>query len=205
MKKILFFTLSLIAFVSFSFIPATNKDVVTYKIDPSQTNIVWFGKKVTGMHSGALQLSEGYITMKNEKLAGGTFEFDMKSITVSDLKDPNYNQKLVSHLKSDDFFAVDKFPTAKFEITKAKHLGKNQYAVTGNLTVKGITKEVMIPAFVSISDNGGAVAVITNKFKINRIQFDIKYRSANFVEDIGDKAIDDDFELEVTQMIARRQ
>ncbi|POY34821.1 lipid-binding protein [Solitalea longa] len=204
MKKILLLSLSVIAFISFAFISA-KKDEVTYKVDATQTNIVWFGKKITGMHSGSLQLSEGYVTMKNGKLAGGTFEFDMKSITDNDLKDPNYNAKLVNDLKSDNFFAVDKFPTAKFVITKAKSLGKNQYAVTGNLTLKGITKEIQFPAFVSPSDNGGAVAIITNKFKVNRIQFDIKYRSASIFSDIGDKAIDDDFELEITQMIARRQ
>ncbi|MCO4293224.1 YceI family protein [Solitalea sp. MAHUQ-68] len=204
MKKILLLTLSIIAFVSFAFISAKS-DEVTYKVDVSQTNVVWFGKKVTGMHSGSIQLSEGYVRMKNDKLAGGTFEFDMKSITDIDLKDPNYNAKLVNDLKSDNFFNVEKFPTAKFEITKAKSLGKNQYAVTGNLTVKGITKEIQFPAFVSVSDNGGALAIISNKFKVNRTQFDIKYRSASFFESLGDKAIDDDFELEITQMVARRQ
>ncbi|AFD09445.1 YceI family protein [Solitalea canadensis] len=203
MKKIFSLTLALISFLCFSFIPA-KKDEISYKVDPSQTNIVWFGKKVTGIHSGSLKLKEGYVTFKNEKLAGGTFEFDMTSITVSDLKDPNYNSKLVNHLKSDDFFSVEKFPTAKFEITKAKHLGKNQYAVTGKLTIKGITKEVMFPAFVSLSDNGGAVAIITNKFKVDRTQFEIKYGSASFFDSLGDKAIDNDFELEVTQMVARR-
>ncbi|SMO59609.1 YceI family protein [Solitalea koreensis] len=204
MKKLIFSFIIAFAYINLGFIKPVLKGEETYKVVPSESNIVWFAKKVGGGHSGTIQLSEGYITMKGDKLAGGTFEFDMKSIAVSDIKDPNYKEKLIKDLKSDNFFGVEKFPTATFIITKTKKIDKSHFVVTGDLTIKGITKPVSFPVFVSVTDNGNALAVVSPKFKIERTQFGIKYNSATFFPNIADKAISDDFELEITQLVARK-
>ena len=204
MKNLLFAFIVTFIFMSFGFVKPILKGEETYKVIPGETNIVWVGKKYGGGHSGTIQLSEGFITMNKSKLVGGSFEFDMKSIIVSDLKDPNYKLKLTNHLKSPDFFDVEKFPTAKFIVTESRKINKNQFAVTGDLTVKGITKVISFPIFVSVADNGNALAVVSSKFKIDRTQFDIKYNSATFFPNIADKAINNDFEIEITQMVARK-
>jgi len=181
------------------------ENAITYKVDNQRTNIVWFAKKVGGVHSGTLKISEGYITIKGDNLVGGSFEIDMNSITVSDIKDTEKNVKLVENLKSDNFFDTAIYPTAKFIITKTKKLAKEQYMVFGNLTIRGVTHPIQFPAIVSVSDNQTTLAVMTNKIVVDRTMYGIKYRSHSFFAGLGDRAISDDFEVEVTQMIARRQ
>jgi polyisoprenoid-binding protein YceI len=175
------------------------KKGVTYTVDTKSTSATWLGKKVTGQHSGAISISKGNILSDGKTLTGGNLEFDMNSITCTDLTDPEWSGKLVGHLKNDDFFAVEKNPTAKFEITKAVLKEGNNYDVTGKLTIKGITNEITFPAMIKM-DNKTLVTVA--KIVVNRTKFDIKYGSASFMEGIGDKAISDDFELNVNVVAA---
>ena len=160
-----------------------------YKIDNQKSKITWVGKKVTGQHIGTINLSEGSFKVKGNKIASGSFIIDMAS-----LKDGEANQKLEGHLKSDDFFSTDKNPTATFVTSKIESKGGDQYVVKGNLTIKGITNEIEFPATIQVTDGQ-----ITAKAKIlvDRTKFDIKFRSGNFFENLGDKAIEDNFELNV--------
>ena len=89
------------------------------KINIQKSTLEWIGKKIGGQHNGKIQLNSGEIKLANNKIESGSFYIDMNSITCTDLKDDGYNQKLVGHLKSDDFFGVDKYPTANFKITKS--------------------------------------------------------------------------------------
>jgi polyisoprenoid-binding protein YceI len=165
----------------------TTKDVV-YKIDTEKSKLMWIGKKVTGQHAGGINLAEGNLNVNSKKVTGGSFSIDMTSIT-----DIDKNERLVSHLKSDDFFSTKKNPKATFVITLITG-NKDQYTVKGNLFIKGITNEVEFPATIQIGDNK-----ITAKAKIlvDRTKFDIKFRSGNFFENLGDKVIEDNFELNV--------
>ena len=160
-----------------------------YKIDNQKSKITWIGKKVTGQHSGTINLSEGSFKVKGSKIAGGSFIIDMTS-----LKDGEANQKLEGHLKSDDFFSTDKNPTATFMTSKIESTGGDQYVVKGNLTIKGITNEIEFPATIQVA-NGQINAKA--KILVDRTKFDIKFRSGNFFENLGDKAIEDNFELNV--------
>lgn len=162
-----------------------------YKVDITKSKITWLGKKVTGEHTGGINIAEGSLTTKSKKITGGSFAIDMTSITCTDLSNPD---RLVGHLKSDDFFGVEKFPKANFVITKVTSAGKDQYTIKGNLTIKGITNEIEFPA--TISEVGGNI-VAKAKIVVDRTKYDIKYRSGNFFTDLGDKAIYDDFELNV--------
>lgn len=164
----------------------------TLKVDVKSTTMQWKAKKVTGSHDGFVSVSAGQITLDGAKVTSGTFDIDMTSMTVEDIKDPGSNKKLLGHLQSDDFFSISKYPSAKFVLTSVNQKSGNTYTVDGNLTIKGITKPISFPADITISGNTlKAAATIT----VDRTQFDIRYRSNNFFENLGDKAIYDDFEL----------
>ncbi len=188
MKKVL----ALLALASFAF--TKPQATVTYKVDTQKSTIVWKGKKVTGEHYGNVTLTSGTLTADNGKLKGGSFESDLRTLTVTDLKDQEYNQKLVNHLKSDDFFSVEKHPKSTFVITSVSPQSGGQVQVKGKLTIKGITQEVSFPATVKADKNQLTASA---KIPVDRTKYDIKFRSTNFFENLGDKAIHNDFELDV--------
>ena len=159
-------------------------------VNKSASSIAWLAKKVTGEHNGTVGISAGALNVNGNKLIGGNFTIDLKTIKALDITDPGYNQKFIGHITSGDFFEIEKFPTASFVITK---VAGNQ--VTGNLTVKGITKSITFPAEIAVK--GGKVTAKAN-ITIDRTDFNIKYGSKKFFESIGDKAIYDDFALTVS-------
>jgi polyisoprenoid-binding protein YceI len=161
----------------------------TKKIDAATSTIEWLGKKVTGQHNGTVNFKDGAIVFKGKKLTGGTFTVDMTSLTATDLQG-EWQGKLNGHLKADDFFGTDKFPTATLVFKKIATKSANLYTVTADLTIKGITK----PVTFDLTVNGNSA---TTAFKVDRTKYDIKYNSKSFFESIGDKAIYDDFELTV--------
>jgi polyisoprenoid-binding protein YceI len=161
----------------------------TKKIDAATSNIEWVGKKVTGQHNGTVNFKDGALVFKGKKLKGGTFTVNMTSLTATDIKG-EYQGKLNGHLKADDFFGTDKFPTATLVFKKIGAKATNVYTVTADLTIKGITK----PVTFDITVNGNTA---TTAFNVDRTKYDIKYNSKSFFESIGDKAIYDEFELKV--------
>ena len=171
-----------------------SKKAVSYKVDAAKSAVKWHAKKVTGEHFGTINLASGALTVDGAKITGGSFEIDMTSIKCTDLTDAGYNAKLITHLKSDDFFSVEKNPKATFKITKAEGSGAN-YTLTGDLTIKGITQSVSFPATVKADANGVSA---TAKITLDRTKWDIRYGSKSFIPNIGDKAIYDDFTLDVT-------
>ena len=159
-------------------------------VNKSASSVAWLAKKVTGEHNGTVGISAGALNIDGNKLIGGNFTIDLKTIKALDITDANYNQKFIGHISSGDFFEVEKFPTATFVITK---VAGNQ--VTGNLTVKGITKSITFPAEIAVK--GGKLSAKAN-ITIDRTDFNIRYGSKKFFESIGDKAIYDDFALTVS-------
>ncbi|MFD2574482.1 YceI family protein [Spirosoma soli] len=170
------------------------KAPAAYKVDTQKSVLNWNGKKVTGEHSGTVKLGDGSLTVDGNKLTGGTFTFDMNSITCTDLTDAGYNAKFIGHMKSEDFFNTAKFPTSTFKITKVTPKGGNAYDITGNMTIKGITNAVTFPATVKM--NGNSIEA-DGKATLDRTKYDIRYGSKSFFENIGDKAIYDDFTVEI--------
>jgi polyisoprenoid-binding protein YceI len=159
-------------------------------VNKAASSVAWLAKKVTGEHNGTVGISAGALNVNGNKLIGGNFTIDLKTIKALDITDPGYNQKFIGHITSGDFFEIEKFPTASFVITK---VAGNQ--VTGNLTVKGITKSITFPAEIAVK--GGKVTAKAN-ITIDRTDFNIKYGSKKFFDSIGDKAIYDDFALTVS-------
>src|SRR6478672_11175709 len=177
------------------------KPADVYKVDTEKSKIEWVGRKVTGQHAGELKLSSGSLNFEGKNFKGGSFVMDMKSITVTDLQG-EMNGKLLGHLKSDDFFATEKFETSKFVVTSITPAGAGKVNVKGNLTIKGVTKPLSFPAAISVKENNVVVAV-ANGVKVDRTLYDIRYGSKSFFESIGDKAIDNDFELNIN-LVAKR-
>ncbi|GIZ08609.1 YceI family protein [Flavobacterium sp. UMI-01] len=161
----------------------------TKKIDVSKSTINWVGKKVTGKHNGTVDFKEGQLFFKNEKLVGGNFTVDMPTMTATDLSG-EHQQKLDGHLKSDDFFGTDKYPTSTLVFKKIATKAKDVYIVTGDLTIKGKTNPITFTLTVK-----GNTASTT--FNVNRTKYDIKYGSGSFFDNLGNKAISDEFELTV--------
>ena len=163
------------------------------KVDTSASKVVWKGYKVTGSHEGTINIKEGTLEYDdNGMLTGGSFTMDMTSIDCTDL-DGGMKGKLVGHLKSDDFFGVEKHPTASFKITKAVPRGlPGEYKIVGDLSIKGKTNEVKFDA--KFDDNG----VGTAKIEVDRSEYDVRYGSASFFNNLKDKTIYDEFELEVS-------
>lgn len=161
----------------------------TKKINAEKSKINWVGKKVTGQHEGTINLKEGALVFKAEKLAGGTFTVDMPSLTATDLTG-DYLGKLNGHLKSLDFFGTDKFPTSTLVFKTIADKGNNVYTVTADLTIKDKKNPVTFDITIK-----GSSAVTT--LKIDRTKYDIKYGSGSFFENLGDKTISDNFDLTV--------
>jgi polyisoprenoid-binding protein YceI len=163
----------------------------TKKVDASGSKIAWVGKKVTGKHEGTISIKEGSLVFKKNMLAGGTVVVDMSSIIVTDLESGKGKESLEGHLKDNDFFGTEKFPTAKIVFKSIGVKSKGVYAVTADLTIKGITNPVK---FDLTTTANSAIANVV----VDRTKYDIKYNSGNFFQNLGDKTISDDFDLAVS-------
>jgi polyisoprenoid-binding protein YceI len=183
-------SIAIALFVALTALTATAQEK---KINTSKSTISWVGKKVTGQHSGTVNVKEGSLTWKDGKLTGGNITVDMNSIAVTDLKAGEGKEKLEGHLKADDFFGTEKFPTAKivFKTVTLKATSKSNYTVTADLTIKNVTKPVTFDLIV-----GQTIA--TTSLKVDRTKYGIEYKSGSIFDGLGDAAISDEFELTVS-------
>lgn len=184
-KKITTLALSLLVFVNFTTLTAQQMTV-----NVAESNIHWLGKKVTGQHEGNLSLTSGVLTMTDGTLTGGTFVVDMNSMTCTDLQGSSA-ANLIGHLKSDDFFGVETNPEAQLIITNVDDKGNGVFGITGDFTIKGITHPASFD--LTITDKTASANVV-----IDRSKYDIRYGSNTFFDNLGNKAIYNDFELAVT-------
>ncbi|MEP3208591.1 MAG: YceI family protein [Maribacter sp.] len=159
------------------------------EVNTETSTVTWKAYKVTGSHTGTVDLQSGALLFDGDKLSGGEFVVNMPTLVSTDLEG-EYKGKLEGHLKSDDFFGVATHPTAKLVFTDIKASGKNSYEVTGDLTIKGITKPVSFDVSVY-----GSKATAT--MKVDRSLYDVRYGSGAFFENLGDKTIYDEFDLVV--------
>lgn len=177
--------------------PAATKPApapVTYKVDPAASVVKWVGKKVTGEHAGTVAVKDGTLTYTGDLITAGDITVDMKSLTVTDipLKDEN-NAKLVGHLKSKDFFDVEKNPEARLVITGSEKT-KMGLKIKGNLTMIGKTNPVEFDAKVSKTDS---TVTAKSDIEIDRTKWKLIYGSGDFIKGLGDKAINNKFMLSV--------
>jgi polyisoprenoid-binding protein YceI len=161
--------------------------------DTTKTRLLWLGEKVTGQHTGTINLQSGWINWKDNKIMSGEFNIDMAS-----LKDSEDNKKLQGHLKSDDFFGVEKFPTARLVITGSTPFDKGTGVVSGTLTIKGLTNPIEFKTAMQKKDDG--IWFFTN-IVVDRSKYNIRYGSGSFFDNLGDKTIYDEFKLKVNLLV----
>ena len=186
---------------------ATAKATVTsktYTISPAESSITWVGRKNVGdsAHNGTIKIASGTLAAEGDKITSGTFVIDMNSITNVDMGGSDGAGKLEGHLKNEDFFDVAKFPTATFNVTSVTPITGNDsanYTINGNLTMKGVEKNISFPAMVQMV--GNKISASAASFAINRTDWGIKYGSGNFFKELtADKVISDDINLTIGLM-----
>lgn len=155
----------------------------------TDSKITWTGKKVTGSHTGHIKLLSGYLEKSGDDFVSGKFVVDMTSISNEDIDDPDNKAKLVGHLKSDDFFAVDKYPTATLVIQNGEKAGSDTYEFSGEMTIRDQTNPVSFEASADGKTFRGTMV-------IDRSKYNVRFGSGSFFDNLGDKLIYDDFELE---------
>lgn len=186
-------SITLLTFLSFVSVAQKNS-VEKTDIDLKQSKLEWTGKKLGGEHYGEIQLYSGYLTFMKTKLTGGTFEMDMASITCVDIADQKSNKRLVDHLKSEDFFSVVRFPKSSFTITNVESKSAHEYLVTGDLTIKGKTNSV---TFIAKINRVGDQTIAEATLVFDRSKYDVKFGSQSFFENLGDKLVYDDVDINV--------
>lgn len=173
---------------------AVNTAGVKYLVDTKASRVEWIGTKVSGYHTGSVTIKSGELMVSNGNIMSGNFVMDMTTIVASGpakVSEGN-SKKLTGHLHSAEFFDVQKFPEAAFVITDVKPFSGavnepdderqeklKEYKVTnpthmvsGNLTIRGITKNIEFPALINIINN---VTEARAKFNINRKDWGITY------------------------------
>lgn len=173
----------------------------TVALDSGAT-VAWRGFKtyVQSEHLGTVNVQEGTFEVADGKLVGGTITIDMNSITCTDIEDEGKRGYLEGHLKSQDFFFVDSFPTAVFEIVEVLDPSEaTKYStVTGNLTLRGTTNSITFPADVVVGDEG--VKFMAPTFSIDRTLWGAKFHDrddATIAESLKDDLIDHSIELTI--------
>lgn len=167
-------------------------------VNTANSIVNWVGTAVGKNHTGTLSISDGNVQVENGKVSGGSFTLDMGTIKCTDLAADNGGAKLEGHLKSPDFFDVVAYPDASFEITKVTALNSSDGSnamVYGNLTLKDVTKQIGFKANINVA--GEKVSVDVPNFSIDRTDFNVKYGSNKFFDDLKDKAINDKIELSI--------
>ncbi len=168
---------------------------VKYMANAAESSIEWTGFKPTGKHNGTINVESGTLTVNNGKLESGSFFIDMKSIVNLDIPaDDENNAKIVGHLKSPDFFDIEKYSTAAFTITGVEEI-EGKTMLSGNLTLKEKKNNVTFP--VMVSSEGDSFTLTSEVFTIDRSKWDVKYGSKSFFDNLGDKFINDDIELKI--------
>ena len=185
--KILF-NLFIVSLISTS-IWATDVIKTSKTVNTSESKVAWEGKKITGKHNGLVSIESGTLDFEDGSLTGGTIVMDMTSMTVEDLEG-EWGQKLLGHLQSDDFFGIESHPTATLVIKTVARKESGEYGITGDITIKGTTKPVSFDA--NMSESGATAQIV-----IDRTDFDIRYGSGKFFDNLGDKTIYDDFTLDI--------
>jgi polyisoprenoid-binding protein YceI len=172
-------------------------EAVAFKVDTTTSVINWKGEKPTGTHTGTIKLTEGTFKANDSVIESGTFVINMNSIKDTDLEGED-KLKLENHLKGTvegkegDFFNVNKYPTATFEVTGVTE--KDAVSLLqGNLTLKGVTKNVEFPVTITINED--TIEITSEKFNIDRTKWNVNYGSKSVFDSLGDKFINDEIEL----------
>jgi len=195
MKKAHLIILAVVISISFG---AANAQ--TYKAQADKTVIYWHGEKVGGEHDGSIKLKSGELVISGNKPVSGYVIIDMTTITNSDISNDGMRERLVNHLKSDDFFGVETYPEARFDISGSEVSNGGSIKLKGTITIKGISKPM---EFVSSMESADGSLVFKGHMEIDRTLFDVRFGSKKFFDNIADSAIDDIFTLDYELFLSK--
>ena len=171
-------------------LPGTALFAQKIELDTRASGIEWIGRKATSQHNGNIQFKSGSLVLDDDRIVSGGFVVDMTTITNADIDNESRNQRLVGHLKSDDFFGVETYPEAIFVVTRGTKFSNGKATLNGNITIKGKSEPVTFEVFRSGND-------YTAKLDVDRSKFDVRYGSDSFFDNLGDNAIHDLFTLNI--------
>ena len=187
--------LLLVSFLTVTVINAQQR----YEADPVSTVIEWKGEKIIGSdHVGTINLKSGWLHIEGNVITAGEFIIDMNSINNTDIKDENAKRRLEGHLRSDDFFGVDKYPFSRLVITGASAFTEGTSTVRGNLTIKEATHPAEFTARVM---KEGDSHVYTAQITFDRSLYNVRFGSGKFFSNLGDNAIRDEIHLDVKLVV----
>jgi polyisoprenoid-binding protein YceI len=164
-----------------------------FQIRQTSSTVNWTGKKVLGLHTGSINIANGFIEITDNTIVGGEIQIDMTSIVITDIEDKKTHDDFLAHLKNDDFFSVDKFKTAKLTLTGSSKIETSKFRIDGNLTIKDISHPISFIATVEIFTE---TLHSLGEVVIDRTLYNIRYGSGKFIDNLGDKLIYDDFVLQ---------
>jgi polyisoprenoid-binding protein YceI len=164
-----------------------------FQIQQASSTVNWTGKKVLGVHTGSINIANGYIEITDNSIVGGEIQIDMTSIVITDIEDKKTNQDFLEHLLNDDFFSVDQFKIATLSITGSSKIETNKFKIDGNLSIKDISHPI---SFVSSMEIFTDTLHALGELVIDRTLYHIRYGSGKFMDNLGDKLIYDDFVLQ---------
>ncbi len=171
-----------------------------FAVDTAQSLIRWTGRNLYNFHTGTVRLKSGAIDLKQDELVCARFSIDMHSIACEDLIDPSWNTMLVRHLHDADFFEVAAHPTAEFVASNVRKIdgcteGTSNYQLSGNFTLRGITRPLEFPILVAAAADGSLTGQC--QFELDRTRFGSRYGSGRFYRFLGKHVVNDLIHLHV--------
>lgn len=174
--------------------------MVNFKIQQASSTVNWTGKKVLGLHTGTINIANGFIEIADDLIKSGEIHVDMTTIVITDIEDKATHDEFLAHLKNDDFFAVDRFKLATMRISGSEKAANNKLKIDGTLTIKDISHPVSFIASVEIfTDFLHSLGEVV----IDRTMYNIRYGSGKFLQNLGNNLIYDDFVLQF-KLIAQK-
>ncbi len=185
----LILTMAVFLFLSQS---SVAQEIVQRPIDIKKSEVKWKGTKMRGLgkHEGIISVKSGYFETKDGEFYGGKIVFDMNSISVTDIpkREPIPRRRLNNHLKSDDFFGVEKYPEAEFLIVKVLEKEKQNITVEGELSIRDVKDRITV--LLEISQDNSEIRSISSKLEFDRFNWNIGYKGSWADRTLVDKEIE---------------
>jgi len=162
----------------------------TYSLNEAKSTLYWKGSKPGGMHNGTVEVVTGTASVDGALISGGSFEIDLTTIRNEDVKNDGMRERLVDHLKSEDFFYVENYPKARFIITGATAGEGSEQVISGDLTIRGITQPIRFPAEITMDQN--RIHAKTGDIVLDRTLWDVNFKSRSVFAQLKDSYIDDE-------------
>lgn len=167
--------------------------MTTFQLHAASSVVNWTGKKILGLHTGTIQVQSGYLVFEGDTITKAAISINMLSIQITDMEDPAARQEFANHLQHADFFDVNNFPIANWELETARLLDHNKYLLKGRLTIKYHEHPV---TFIATVERYSDMLHAMGEMEVDRTLYNIRYGSGRFFDNLGNTLIHDKFVLQ---------